>query len=152
MKVRRERPDRFAMAECYDEAGRISFRFGLVPWYAAMQYIVMPNTVFGVWNGGVGSVPLATWRKHRMHRANKFVASLFLTTALAAPAVILASPAAQEDRVYDRDHKDYHQWDDRERGAWGRFLTEKHRKEHEFQKASRKEQNEYWSWRHSHPD
>jgi len=93
-----------------------------------------------------------------MHRATKFVASLFLTTALAAPVVTLAGPATQDqdnhdrDRVYDREHKDYHQWDDHEKDAWGRFLAEKHRKEHEFAKASRKEQDEYWNWRHSHPD
>ena len=93
-----------------------------------------------------------------MHRATKFVASLFLMAALAAPVVTLAGPATQDqdnhdrDRVYDREHKDYHQWDDHEKDAWGRFLAEKHRKEHEFAKASRKEQDEYWNWRHSHPD
>ena len=69
-----------------------------------------------------------------MHRATKFVASLFLTAALAAPVVTLAGPATQDqdnhdrDRVYDREHKDYHQWDDHEKDAWGRFLAEKHRK------------------------
>jgi hypothetical protein len=93
-----------------------------------------------------------------MHRASKFVASLFLTAALAAPVVTLAGPAAQDqdnhdrDRVYDREHKDYHQWDDHEKDAWGRFLAEKHRKEHEFAKASKKEQEEYWNWRHGHAD
>jgi hypothetical protein len=93
-----------------------------------------------------------------MHRATKFVASLFLTGALGAPVVTLGGPATQDqdnhdrDRVYDREHKDYHQWDDHEKNAWGRFLAEKHRKEHEFAKASRKEQDEYWNWRHSHPD
>jgi hypothetical protein len=28
-------------------------------------------------------------------------------------------------RVYDRAHKDYHNWDDNENHAWGQFLTEK---------------------------
>ena len=93
-----------------------------------------------------------------MHRPTQFVASLFLTAALAAPVVTLAVPATQDqdnhdrDRVYDREHKDYHQWDDHEKDAWGRFLAEKHRKDHEFAKASKKEQEEYWNWRHSHPD
>jgi hypothetical protein len=90
-----------------------------------------------------------------MHRATMFVASLFLTAALATPVVTLAVPAAQDnhgDRVYDREHKDYHQWDDHEKDAWARFLAEKHRKDHEFAKASKKEQDEYWNWRHSHPD
>jgi hypothetical protein len=87
-----------------------------------------------------------------MQPAHRYLASLFLTAALGAPAVVLAAPAAQEDRIYDRDHKDYHHWDDHESQAWGRFLGEKHRKEHEFAKANRKEQSEYWNWRHSHPD
>jgi hypothetical protein len=92
-----------------------------------------------------------------MHRAPRLIASLCLTAALLAPVAAMAAPAAQDqdhdrNRVYDRDHKDYHQWDDHEKDAWGRFLTEKHRKDHEFTKASRKEQSEYWNWRHDHPD
>jgi hypothetical protein len=88
---------------------------------------------------------------YRMHCAHRYIASLCLTAALVVPVAIVASPAPQ-DRVYDRDHKDYHQWDDHERDAWGRFLAEKHRKDHEFAKANRKEQSEYWNWRHAHPD
>jgi hypothetical protein len=90
-----------------------------------------------------------------MHRGYRYIASLFLTASLTAPVVMLAAPTPQDrdhDRVYDREHKDYHQWDDHERNAWGRFLAEKHRKEHEFAKAGRREQSDYWKWRHSHPD
>ncbi|HEY1924819.1 MAG TPA: hypothetical protein VGG58_06175 [Candidatus Acidoferrum sp.] len=35
---------------------------------------------------------------------------------------------------------------------WGRFLAEKHHKEHEFAKTNHKKHQEYWEWRHSHPD
>ncbi|HEY2545031.1 MAG TPA: hypothetical protein VGI46_03105 [Candidatus Acidoferrum sp.] len=89
-----------------------------------------------------------------MHRASRYIASLFVTAALTAPAAIMAAPARQDDRdrVYDREHKDYHRWDDKEDQAWKRFLAEKHRDDHEFAKASKKEQEEYWNWRHSHPD
>ena len=87
-----------------------------------------------------------------MHRAHRYIASFFVTAALSAPVVIMAAPAAQENRVYDPAHKDYHQWDDKEDAAWGRFLAEKHRDRHEFAKANKKEQEEYWNWRHSHPD
>jgi hypothetical protein len=92
-----------------------------------------------------------------MDRAPRLIASLCLTAALLAPVAVMAAPAAQDqdhdrNRVYDRDHKDYHQWDDHEKDAWGRFLAEKHRKDHEFTKANRKEQSEYWNWRHAHPD
>ena len=89
-----------------------------------------------------------------MHRAHTYLASLLLTTALAAPAAIMAAPVPQEVqvRVYDKDHKDYHNWDDNENRAWGQFLTENHRSSHDFKKSKKKEQSEYWNWRHAHPD
>jgi hypothetical protein len=93
---------------------------------------------------------------YNMHRVHGYIASLFLTAALAAPATIMAAPGAQDAkvqvRVYDRQHKDYHNWDDNENRAWGTYLSENHRDSHEFSKANRKEQGEYWNWRHSHPD
>jgi hypothetical protein len=91
-----------------------------------------------------------------MHRAHRYVASLFLTAALAVPASVMAAPVPQEAgvqvRVYDRDHKDYHYWNEHESHAWGVFLTDNHRHAHEYSKANRKEQEQYWNWRHSHPD
>jgi hypothetical protein len=92
----------------------------------------------------------------KMHSTRRVFASLILAAALMAPVSILAASKPQRDsvtvRVYDRDHKDYHNWDDNENRAWGVFLTSNHRKQHEFSKANKKEQSEYWNWRHSHPD
>jgi hypothetical protein len=45
-----------------------------------------------------------------------------------------------------------HNWDDHENHAWQQYLAEKHNKDHEFSKANKKEQSDYWNWRHSHPD
>jgi len=91
-----------------------------------------------------------------MHPAHPYIASLFLTAALAAPVSIGAFPVPQEardqNRVYDRDHKDYHNWDDNENHAWGKFLTEHHKSSQKFSKANKKEQSRYWNWRHAHPD
>ena len=89
-----------------------------------------------------------------MYRKKLIISSLFLSAALVAPMAITANAAPQSVsvRVYDRDHKDYHKWDDHENEAWHRFLNENHRKEHEFAKANRREQSEYWNWRHAHPD
>jgi hypothetical protein len=88
-----------------------------------------------------------------MQRADRYIASFFLTISLATPVVVIAAPAPQEDRgVYDRDHKDYHKWNDHENEYWHRYLNEQHRKDHEFTKANKKEQEDYWNWRHSHPD
>ena len=84
------------------------------------------------------------------------IASLLLTGALAVPVVIMAVPRPQEAsvqvRVYDKNHKDYHNWDDNENRAWGTFLVENHRDHHEYAKSNKKEQSEYWNWRHAHPD
>ena len=77
-----------------------------------------------------------------------YVSSLLLAAVLVTPVSILA----QDHRVYDSEHKDYHNWDDHENQAWHRYLAENHRKDHEFEKANKKEQADYWKWRHSHPD
>jgi len=89
-----------------------------------------------------------------MRQTNRFITSLFLAAALAAPVVMMAAaaPQAVQVRVYDSGHKDYHNWDDRENHAWGVFLTENHRNAHEFSRANRRERTQYWNWRHSHPD
>jgi uncharacterized protein YecT (DUF1311 family) len=91
-----------------------------------------------------------------MHR---YVASLMLTAALTLPMSILAASQDrdqehrdQDRRVYDSRHKDYHNWDAHENEAWHRYNSENHRKDHEFTRASKREQENYWNWRHSHPD
>jgi hypothetical protein len=92
---------------------------------------------------------------HNMNLASRMIASLLFTAALAAPVAIVAAPGPQVGvnvRVYDKGHKDYHNWDDNENRAWGVFLTTNHRKNHDFSKANKKEQSQYWNWRHSHPD
>ena len=90
-----------------------------------------------------------------MHRTKRFAVSLFLAASIVAPASIMAAPspqAAVSVRVYDSGHKDYHNWDDHENGLWAQFLVEKHRSHHEYAKASKREQAEYWNWRHDHHD
>jgi hypothetical protein len=91
-----------------------------------------------------------------MHGSSHYIASLFLTAALAAPLSLMAAPRPQEAsvqvRVYDKQHRDYHNWDDNENRAWGQYLAENHRDAHEYSKSNKREQSQYWNWRHSHPD
>jgi hypothetical protein len=91
-----------------------------------------------------------------MRRTHRYISSMFLAAALSAPVAIMAAPTPQEAgvqvRVYDRHHKDYHNWDDHENRAWGVFLTNNHREHHEYANANRREQDKYWNWRHAHPD
>jgi hypothetical protein len=106
--------------------------------------------------------PFDVMEDYNMHRAHGYIAALFLTAGLTAPVSVMAGLGPQEKqenqenkdqhRVYDKDHKDYHNWDNAENRNWERFLTENHRNSHEFSKANKTEQSEYWNWRHSQPD
>lgn len=91
-----------------------------------------------------------------MRFTHRCISSFLLAAALAAPLAIMAAPGPKDDgvqvRIYDSRHKDYHNWDNHENNAWGIYLTSNHKKNHEFSKASKKEQSHYWDWRHSHPD
>jgi hypothetical protein len=93
---------------------------------------------------------------HHMYRVRGYIASLFLTAVISAPVSMMAAPvppqAGVQVRMYDKSHKDYHNWDDNENRNWNQFLSENHRKSHEYAKSHKKEQSEYWNWRHSHPD
>ncbi len=82
---------------------------------------------------------------------------LTLASALCLPNAL----SAQNDRhdadkssktYYDTAHKDQHQWNDNESGAWNRYRNEHHVKQSDFAKASKKQQQEYWKYRHDHPD
>jgi hypothetical protein len=89
-----------------------------------------------------------------MQRTKLFLSSLFLTAALVAPLAIrvTAAPQAVSVRVYDRDHKDYHNWDDREAQSYTTFRVDHPKYNVTFSKTSRSQQSAYWNWRHDHPD
>lgn len=75
--------------------------------------------------------------------------ALIFGTALAAPLALLADD--HDHRYYDRDHKDYHVWNDDENRAYRFWLQQNHREYHDWNRANRQEQREYWRWRHDHP-
>jgi hypothetical protein len=85
---------------------------------------------------------------------HRFLGAALLAAAIAAPAVVAATPAPQEVqvRVYDSHHRDYHNWDDREDRAYRRYYTEQHREYRAYDKENAKRQRAYWKWRHNHPD
>jgi hypothetical protein len=89
-----------------------------------------------------------------VYRKSLIISSLFLSAALVAPVAITANAAPQSVsvRVYDRDHKDYHNWDDRETKSYQTFRQEHPKYKVTFGKNKRSEQRTYWNWRHEHPD
>jgi hypothetical protein len=107
-----------------------------------------------------------------MKSAAKCVSFVLLGAGLCAPAAIVARAASQDEhrqeenrrndehrndehrnrRVYDRAHKDYHNWDDNEDRTYRQYYSEQHRDYRDYDKLNRRQQNEYWNWRHNHSD
>jgi hypothetical protein len=69
----------------------------------------------------------------------KLLGVAILSMGLLAPTV--ATLQAQDHR---------HEWNDGEKDAWGRYLKERHRKDHDWEHASKKERADYWKWRDAH--
>lgn len=96
---------------------------------------------------------------YTLHLASRYLSLVFLTAALTASAAPKAA-AAQEvvvtqgdhPRYYDRNHRDYHVWSDSEDRSYRVYLGEKHRDYREFRLATRRQQDNYWTWRHNHLD
>jgi len=53
---------------------------------------------------------------------------------------------------YDKHHKDYHDFDEHEHRAWRVYLQQKHHNLVDWDRASDRERQDYWNWRHSHSD
>jgi len=91
-----------------------------------------------------------------VRRLDRYISSLILAAAIAAPTAIMAVPRPQDrsvqNRIYDRDHRDYHNWDDHEDRAYRRYLAAQHRSYREYHKQHYRAQRHYWNWRHRHPD
>jgi hypothetical protein len=87
-----------------------------------------------------------------MHRANRRLALLPLAATLALSGALASCSTTQPSVTVNEPGHDDHHWDDRENQAWHRYLAENHRQEHEFTKADKNEQSDYWNWRHNHPD
>ena len=63
-----------------------------------------------------------------MRYMDRCISLLILAAAIAAPTATIASPKPQEGtvqvRIFDRDHRDYHNWDDREDRAYRVYLPD----------------------------
>jgi hypothetical protein len=108
---------------------------------------------------------------HQMKAGYRHMRFLALTAALLAPAAITTRAAAQDDRrqddkrqedtqrndknqtrVYDRTHKDYHDWNENEDRSYRQYAGQNQQDCREYNKLNNEQQDQYWNWRHSHPD
>jgi hypothetical protein len=67
----------------------------------------------------------------------------------------LAQVATADDhdrRYYDREGRDYHTYNNQEDRAYRVYLGEQHRDYREFRRTNRNDQQQYFRWRHTHPD
>ena len=82
---------------------------------------------------------------------------LMLGAALIAPTAVRADndnhhKKQHYKRYYDRNGRDYHEWNENENRAYRAYLLENRREYREFRVVRRPQRQEYFGWRHSHPD
>lgn len=92
-----------------------------------------------------------------MKRTIRFTSSLLLAGALTVPIAVQARDDHDRDdrnRVYDRAHRDYHQWTPDEDRYYRQWYGDKYhgRNYRDYHKVNRKDQDAYWNWRHAHED
>src|ERR1700687_897169 len=153
----------------------LSARFGIVSGFVRfrhMEKVLNSGKLFfhtrAVWDihrGARGCIVMATGvlnlgisglEDYIMRHIDRYISSLLLAAAIAAPTAIMAHPRPQDGgvqvRIYDRDHRDYHNWDNREDRAYRRYLGEQHRTYRVYQRQHYRVQRHYWNWRHRHPE
>ena len=74
-----------------------------------------------------------------------------LGAALLAPVAITADDQHYK-RYYDKQGRDYHVYNDQEDRAYRVYLGEQHRDYREFRRERNPQQQQYFRWRHDHPD
>ena len=93
-------------------------------------------------------------------KSHRFLSSLAVTVALLAPGLVQTAAAQTHTvavakagpvsvRVYDRSHKDYHDWNDEEDRSYRAYLNTNHQSYRPISRLSRTQQTKYWNSRHS---
>lgn len=83
----------------------------------------------------------------------RYIGSLMLGAALLAPAIASAQDRDRYDRrdaprYYDPYRRDYHTWNNGESDWYRRWLRERPMEYREFARLNRRQQADYWRWRH----
>jgi hypothetical protein len=98
-----------------------------------------------------------TLHKEQNMKSHKILSSLAVAAALLAPGLVqtafaqthaVAQVGPVSVRVYDRSHKDYHDWNADEDRTYRTYLTTNHQSYRPISKLSRSQQTKYWNTRH----
>jgi hypothetical protein len=98
---------------------------------------------------------LSVWKEIRTNAS--LLTAFLLGAAMIGPVGVRAADNREreehrEKRYYDRERKDWHEWNEQEERAYHRWFEESHEPYREWERARRREQQEYWKWRHEHPN
>ena len=101
----------------------------------------------------------------KIHKGMRILSSMLLMGALAAPLAARAQDRDRDDhhdrddraknqRVYDRDHKDYHNWNSDEDRNYRQWYSQSHngREYRHYNRLNKRDQTAYWNHRHQHGD
>lgn len=72
--------------------------------------------------------------------------------AVSSPIIVCGCAEHATVRVYDPHYDDYHVWNHGEVVYYRQWVIETRRPYREFRTLPPAEQQEYWAWRHHHPD
>ena len=75
---------------------------------------------------------------------------LLMIASVVAPVAVMADDHHGERRYYDRDHRDYHYWNDGEDRQYRTYLVEQHRAYVPFVRVNVRRRQEYFRYRHEH--
>ncbi|HZU25006.1 MAG TPA: hypothetical protein VFA04_05765 [Bryobacteraceae bacterium] len=80
----------------------------------------------------------------------RIAGALVLAMGLTLPMGIAF--AQDHPEHHERQDRPHHEWNDSENGAWHQYLKEHHKRDREWNRASKREQRNYWKWRDQHQD
>ena len=80
------------------------------------------------------------------------VSGLFSLAFLMLTLTSCATRVTTGYRTYDPSYRDYHVWGPSETTYYNRWAVETHRQNRDYRRLRRREQREYWKWRHNHND
>lgn len=83
-------------------------------------------------------------------RQFSILGGLMLATLVITPVAVVAEDHRGEVRYYDRDGRDYHNWNGEEDRNYRAYLVERHRTYVPFVKVKVRERQEYFRYRHEH--